>query len=1047
MSDRIKISSEINPTENMLPRTIFSEYGSTDRSDKVGDTNAIVGLNGLLGTPGMNVGGPSIMRNPSRRFYDPEVTTTSIYLPRDLKTKNRWNRWFYAHDELVGTVLELHAELPYSQAEIVLDDFAIKRRFEDCFDDIKLFSMLTSIDLEYLKIGEIFINTPWDSSKGQWSHIIPLNPDYIDVKFSPFADQEAVIELIPDDELKKIVHSTKPEEQQLKKKIPQDILRRVLSGKNIVMDSDEVTHIARKLNPYDTRGTSIISRLYRTLMYEDKLREAQITIADNFVYPLKIFKLGDPNKGWIPNQQHQQALAQMLQQATFDPNFSLIYHYGLSVDYVTVADKVMRLEKEWSDINAKKMVALGVSQQFLNGESSYSSASVGLQMQLARYKAKRDLFEIRWIQDKLFRVMAERNEWYKRDKKEIAGQYRISRNEIEKRDRLMIPKLSWHKKLMLRDDQAFLTFLNNVYAQGKGPLSALSLLEAMGMSLEEELRKKKSQKEYEQKIGEFVQPPAPGAPAPGAMPAPMGAPAGAPPPPPPTGAKAFLKNIFVKQAATKQTIVDPIVSASESEIVPMTVSVSDSDLTGVATDTKYAKDTYSLMSNENKDAYQVFISTEPTPDKVWLQNITASETPLEISDSLQKIHLKLASFHKKYDDDSAAFENEKEFFTKAYQDLFVQGKLASYDVTNFLTIYNQYYAQDNTLKDFADIVLCNEFSEWYDTISKAPISFTKKASKIRNIGITVFSLGQLKGYQEQGINNIRLSNVITHDGLHYKIPDLQKHAYNLDLYIGSNGEVPLFTPCIEGYDDEEFGNNVDPQIRRYLDFICNDISVKQCPIEYSKNVRRVLNASKKYIKSKYSTIVFVRDIVDTQAWEAQQHKIYEKEFGADDNAKIIINERVAFDKTQKRAKISTLIDDHTLYISNWVGMDELPLTTSLLNALNMFNDEGLIKKVAKVYKQQSYDLTQDELDTYRVFNYIEPVLDTNQLCRGYKVSFKTASTLPAKLKIGGAWSAEGKCLSDIKHSGNDIFFNNIRIWIDYPSKVDESIKYLYEEVL
>jgi len=28
-----------------------------------------------------------------------------------------------------------------------------------------------------------------------------------------------------------------------------------------------------------------------TLMYEDKLREAQISIADNFIYPLKVFKL------------------------------------------------------------------------------------------------------------------------------------------------------------------------------------------------------------------------------------------------------------------------------------------------------------------------------------------------------------------------------------------------------------------------------------------------------------------------------------------------------------------------------------------------------------------------------------------------------------------------------------------------------------------------------------------------------------------------------------------------------------------------------------
>ena len=105
-----------------------------------------------------------------------------------------------------------------------------------------------------------------------WDSILIQNPDYIELKYSPFADQEPVIELKPDQELRSLIHSTKPEEQALKRKIPNDILRRVLTGKNIVMPNEEITHIARRSNPYDLHGTSIIKRLFRCYVPETKVR-------------------------------------------------------------------------------------------------------------------------------------------------------------------------------------------------------------------------------------------------------------------------------------------------------------------------------------------------------------------------------------------------------------------------------------------------------------------------------------------------------------------------------------------------------------------------------------------------------------------------------------------------------------------------------------------------------------------------------------------------------------------------------------------------------
>ena len=144
--------------ERMLPRSIIAE-ADPDRLDRKGQTftgGSGYGLNNNLFATAAGAGG-NIYRNPSRRFYDPEMTTTSIYLPRNIRQRNRWYRWFFDHDEIIAHILELHAELPHSRAEIWVDDPEIKRHVEECFDRTKFFSELPKIDLEYMKIGEVFI--------------------------------------------------------------------------------------------------------------------------------------------------------------------------------------------------------------------------------------------------------------------------------------------------------------------------------------------------------------------------------------------------------------------------------------------------------------------------------------------------------------------------------------------------------------------------------------------------------------------------------------------------------------------------------------------------------------------------------------------------------------------------------------------------------------------------------------------------------------------------------------------------------------------------
>jgi hypothetical protein len=1022
--------------QEMMPRTIIAE-ANPDAVDKKGATFS--GGFGSMFNPALyaNLGtsyGGSIYRTPARRFYDPEITTTAIYLPRNLRQKNRWCRWFFDHDEFVGAVLELHADLPHSRAEIIVNDKSIKRHIEECLDKTKFFSMLPPIDLEFMKIGEVFIHTPWDDTNGMWSHIILHNPDFVEVKTSPFADTECIIELKPDEELKKIIHSTKPEEQQLKKRLPKEVVRRVLTGKNILLDSNEVTHIARRSNPYDVRGTSLLARLFRLLMYEDKLREAQITIADNFIYPLKVFKLGDPQKGWIPDESHQRALAQMLQNANFDPNFSLIYHYGLQVEYITVAEKVMRLDKEWQEITEKKMIALGVSKNFINGDSSYASANVGLQTQLARYKAKRDLFEIRWMQDKFFRIMAERNEWYERDAREIVGHYRVKRSAAENKKRLIMPKLMWHKKLMLRDDQQFLTFLHNVHAQGKGPISAITLLMAMGLELDTELRNKRKQKELEEIIGEYIQAPpatpggAPGAPGGGGLPG--------------LGALAKLKDKF--KTGKKDVPVEEEKSANVEASVDTTLSGSNTE------PPKYISNKKAL---ELEKEYDIGLTNDiiPLNSEDWHRNINSPYVASEVIFVLNTYDNKLKALDKKYNGNfkQGIIENKSDLM-KSLKDIYVQGKLTAYDWASFAPEAKYSYTGTDQLRDYSDLYLVNEFEEWIDTLANIEdIQKDKCYRHVRDIAHSCYCYGQLKGFQEQGIYNVKISNSQAMDGLRYQVNELNKKGKNLASIVSPLGDIVIFAPCIEGFDDPELGNMIESKVVKYKNATINGIRVKECPVEYFPFIERYINKLGKYLKKQYDNIFFVKDVIDLPEWEADQRVKLEQEYKdvkADIKTHSILN-TLNQEKMKKLGKVPVFGYARTLYISNWIGMEDIPITENFIKYIKL--DDASLDKIAKNFEAINLDLTQDEMETYKVFGYIDPIHDSNDNIIGWGASRNiTASdkSIYSKISLSVQWDADGKCKISKNKNASQIFEENIKIWIDYPHKLTEGLKQAFEKI-
>lgn len=356
--------------------------------------------------------GPSVVRALAKPFHPLFSSPDRLQLPVQLAQMNQYWRLYYNMDPIIGGAIDMQAEMPWSGAELSIEDPGgqskeIVHAYEDMLNETDLLSWLPKLTREYYVIGEVFPYAFWNDDDGIFDHITLYNPDYMEVVDSPLVADEPILTLRPSADMKRLMQSNDPRYVKLRQKVPPEILNMLAAGRNIPLDPIQISHVARKAFPYDIRGVSILARLFRILMYEDAVFQGQIQQAQRHALPLRVFKIGDQQRGWIPGKGELEEFIQMLAEAENDPLAAITYHYGLQVEYHGMEGKQLKLTQEWDIIERAKLIALGVNKAFIHGEVTYASANAGLQVLMMRCRALRDMVMSDWVYKKLFAVMAD----------------------------------------------------------------------------------------------------------------------------------------------------------------------------------------------------------------------------------------------------------------------------------------------------------------------------------------------------------------------------------------------------------------------------------------------------------------------------------------------------------------------------------------------------------------------------------------------------------------------------------------------------------------
>ena len=204
------------------------------------------------------------------------------------------------------------------------------------------------------------------------------------------------------------------------------------------------------------------------------------------------------------------------------------------------------------------------------------------------------------------------------------------------------------------------------------------------------------------------------------------------------------------------------------------------------------------------------------------------------------------------------------------------------------------------------------------------------------------------------------------------------------------------------------------------------------------------------VSEKHDDIVFVMDVIDLDVWEESQRKSLEKKHKNinDKPARdMLISSTLSYEKLQKKGMVPILEHNKTLYVSNWIGIEEFSFTENFLKYVDITS--GLNEKtIKKAFKQNNCDLTTEEIQTYKIFKHIESLSGDGDNPRGYKISdlFVNNLEIDYKLRQGKMWDVKGKCLNNIQTDELQIFNDNLRLWIDYPHLLNKELEKAFHEI-
>jgi hypothetical protein len=470
------------------------------------------GFNRYAGSGGIN-------ESNFNDFYSPVLSKDFLELPQNLKERRAWYRFFYSYNEMVRRSIDLHSELPLSKIRLNAPKCKDPDRsqyilafYQNMVDRIKLFQKLLGISHEYYLMGLCYVFLEDGAESGPsndplfnidddlqmpeeakqfkekydkicpdyqgWERLQILPPDMVKISRWRFTDKIRAELLVPSDtqnllrQLSSNPHADGDLDKILKD-MPSELRSSIEQGSSSEFETDpykgsHLAEILRKTGDYEESGSSILDSCLRSLLLLDKYRQTQSQISSRNMSPKRIITAPKASFDDI------EYLREQVDASLVDPDYSIITNYEVNWNEMGSDGRLLSLGEEYSELEKRLSMGLGVTPGLLTGEASYGGEKISLEIINNQYMLFREIIQ-QFVEDHIFKPVALKKGFWEYDK---FGN-----------KKLIYPKLSF-TRLAIRDNESVFNQLYDLYTKGAVPLSyILDLLGLDPIAAKEEMEK------------------------------------------------------------------------------------------------------------------------------------------------------------------------------------------------------------------------------------------------------------------------------------------------------------------------------------------------------------------------------------------------------------------------------------------------------------------------------------------------------------------------------------------------------------------------------
>lgn len=415
----------------------------------------------------------------------------------------------YEFDPTCGTTVDLRSTLvssPFSLGGLPQKELEV---FQSSLSRLGFPSIIPQMYLDMYARGKFISTMLYNADKKEFGDTIIHSAGDCQILDSPLFGIKPVIKYTPPEEVRKFFLDSSDHAKNVRNRLNPQMVRLMSKVDQVDLDDLLTIYLPRPTISGRPRGQSMYRRVIPIYLLEKLLYRGTYSQAQRRQRAIMHITAG--NENWQPIDSELQMLIALFQQADLDPTGAILAtRNDVNVSDIRQGGDFWKWTDLMNDTSQLKLRAMGVSESFLSGESTYNAMEVALTVFIENLRADRDYTTKVVFHDHLLPLIAHVNGFHSQK----AGRNKVTSSsltgntsfDITDPSNYRLPIVNWEKSLRPEADAEYMQTLETLMDKGV-PIPLSMIAAAGGLNLQQlmshadqEIQVMKDLAEYKKKV-------------------------------------------------------------------------------------------------------------------------------------------------------------------------------------------------------------------------------------------------------------------------------------------------------------------------------------------------------------------------------------------------------------------------------------------------------------------------------------------------------------------------------------------------------------------